>query len=298
MVNRIKEKQIKEKNRLTGLLEIHVGVLLFGIVGLFGKLIDLPAMVIVFGRVLFASVSLFLVLLVFGGGIRLKRKRDYFYIGGLGFILAIHWTSFFKSIQLSSVAVGLLTFSTFPVFVAFLEPLLFKEKLEFKSVLLAMVALGGVAFIVPEFRIENSITRGAFWGVVSGFTFALLSVLNRKFVKHYSGYIVAFYQDLGAALVLFPLIFLFSFDVSRKDIWLLLLLGIVFTGLAHSLFIGGLKFVKSRAASIIGTLEPVYGIIAALIVLGEIPPLRVVVGGIIIIGVALYETVSTKSSGY
>ncbi len=284
--------------RLKGLVEIHAGVLLFGLVGLFGKLISLPPMIIVFGRVLFASLSLFLLLVFWGKSIRLKRKRHYLYMGSLGFILAVHWTSFFESIRLSTVAIGLLTFSTFPVFVAFLEPLFFHERLEFKAVVLAAFAFGGITLIIPEFRIGDAVSRGVLWGMFSGLTFAILSILNRRFVRDYSGYVVAFYQDVGAMVVLSPFLFLFRFSLEVRDIWLLFLLGVVFTGLAHSLFIGGLKCVKSRTASIIGSLEPVYGIIAAIVILGEKPALKVVLGGVIIIGVALYETVSTRRSGY
>ena len=276
-----------------GLVKIHAGVVLFGLVGLFGKLINLPSAVIVFGRVVFASISVFLLLIITGETISLEGNRDYLYMGGLGVILAIHWGSFFRAIKLSTVAIGLLTFSTFPVFVAFLEPLFLHEKLKFRSFLLALLTFCGIVLIVPEFKFENDVTRGAFWGVFSGLTFAILSVLNRMFVKSYSSYLVVFYQDLGASIVLLPFVFFSRFALEVKDIALLFLLGTVFTGVAHSLFIGGMRYVSSRTASIIGSLEPVYGVIAALLFLGEVPPLRVIVGGVIIVGIAFYETIST-----
>jgi len=209
----------------------------------------------------------------------------------MGVILAVHWVTFFQAIQVSTVAIGLLTFSTFPVFVTFLEPFFFRERLELKDILIAFVAVIGVAFVVEEFEIRNSVAQGALWGIASGFTFALLSIMNRKYVKEYSSIIVAFYQDLIATVVLLPFLFLTAPVFRLNDILLLSILGVIFTGLAHSLFINGLASVKAQKASIIASLEPVYGIIAAILLLGSIPTLRVILGGLIILGAAFYATV-------
>jgi drug/metabolite transporter (DMT)-like permease len=274
-----------------GLLEIHIAVLFFGLAGLFGKLISLPSTIIVLGRVFFATIFLSLVLLYLKQGIKLKQKQDYFFMSLMGVILAVHWVTFFQAIQVSTVAIGLLTFSTFPVFATFLEPIFFRERVELKDILVAFVAVIGVALVIPGFEIRNSITQGALWGIASGFTFALLSVMNRKYVKEYSSIIVAFYQDSIATVVLFPFLFLAAPVFRLNDILLLSILGVIFTGLAHTLFIKGLASVKAQKASIIASLEPVYGIVAAILLLGAIPTLRVVFGGIIILGAAFYTTV-------
>ena len=209
----------------------------------------------------------------------------------MGFILAVHWAAFFQAIQVSTVAIGLLTFSTFPVFVTFLEPIFFRERLDLKDIIVAFVAVIGVALVIEEFEIRNSMTRGELWGIVSGFTFALLSIMNRKYVKEYSSIVVAFYQDFIATLVLLPFLFVKVPVFRLTDIFLLFILGVVFTGLAHTLFIKGLANVKAQKASIIASLEPVYGIVAAILLLGAIPTLRVFIGGVIILGAAFYATV-------
>ena len=281
--------QVKARRR--GLLEIHTAVLFFGLAGLFGKLILLPPTIIVLGRVVFATIFLSLVLLYLKQGIRLQQKQDYFLMALMGVILAVHWVTFFHAIQVSTVAIGLLTFSTFPVFVTFLEPVFSRERVELKDIFVAFVAVMGVALVIPEFEIRNSMTRGALWGIASGFAFALLSIMNRKYVKEYSSIIVAFYQDSIATVVLLPFLFLVAPVFRLTDILLLSILGVIFTGLAHTLFIKGLASVKAQKASIIASLEPVYGIIAAILLLGAIPTLRVVLGGVIILGAALYATV-------
>ncbi|MBX2874134.1 MAG: DMT family transporter, partial [Saprospiraceae bacterium] len=111
------------------LVQIHIAVFLFGLAGLFGKLVDQPALIIVLGRVFFGAIALFILYGYRRQSIRLKQQKDYLWFALFGLILAVHWLTFFHSIKISSVAIGLLTYSTFPIFTAFLEPYFFKEKL-------------------------------------------------------------------------------------------------------------------------------------------------------------------------
>jgi drug/metabolite transporter (DMT)-like permease len=282
----------KNKN----LLEIHTAVLFFGLAGLFGKLILLPPLVIVLGRVIFAAVFLALLALYLKQNIQLNQKKDYLYLFIMGIILALHWWTFFQAIRVSTVAVGLLTYSTFPIFVTFLEPYFFKENIKRSDIFLALFTFLGVILVIPRFQIANNITQGALWGIASGFTFAVLSILNRKYVKKYSSLVIAFYQDSAAAIVLLPFLFLMEFTFTLKDILLLALLGVCFTALAHTLFIKGLTRVKAQTASIIACLEPVYGIVMAFFFLGEMPGLRVVFGGILILGTGFYVTIQARKS--
>jgi drug/metabolite transporter (DMT)-like permease len=278
------------------LLEIHIAVLFFGLAGLFGKLILLPPLVIVLGRVIFAAIFLVLLALYFKQNLQLNQKKDYLYLFIMGIILALHWWTFFQAIRVSTVAVGLLTYSTFPIFVTFLEPYFFKEKIKRLDIFLALVTFPGVMLVIPRFEIANNITQGALWGIASGFTFAVLSLLNRGYVKKYSSLVIAFYQDSAAAIVLLPFLFLRELTFTLKDILLLALLGVCFTGIAHTLFIKGLTNIKAQTASIIACLEPVYGIVIAIFLLGEVPGLRVVLGGILILGTGFYATLQAKKS--
>ena len=283
---------VNTKNR--NLTQIHLAVFLFGISGLFGKLLSLSPMIIVLGRVFFSSVFLLVVMFFLKKEIKLKHKKDYFYFVMMGLILAIHWSAFFKSIQVATVAIGLLIFSTFPVFVTFLEPYFFKEKIKIQDIVIAIITLLGVLLVVPKFQIGNNLTEGVLWGILSSFTYAILSMLNRKYVKEYSSVVIAFYEQFIATFVLIPFLFLIKPTFKSMDIVLLILLGVVFTAISHSLFINGLKNVKTQTAGIISSLEPVYGIIFALLIIGEVPTLREVLGGIIILGTAFYTTIKSQ----
>ncbi|PLX47765.1 MAG: EamA family transporter [Desulfobacteraceae bacterium] len=267
-----------------GLIEIHAAVLLFGLAGLFGKFLSLPALVIVFGRTSFAALALSAILFCSKTQIRTKSIQDFSVLILLGIILAIHWTTFFHAIQISTVAVGLLTFSTFPVFVTFMEPYFFKENLRRFDMLTAGSVVLGLILVIPSLDFQNNITQGAFWGIISGFTFAVLSILNRKYVSTYPSMVIAWYQNWIATLTLLPFVFFEDLTLQATDFALLAVLGIFCTALAHVLFIKSLVHIKTQLASITACLEPVYGIIFAFVLLDEIPTFRTILGGCIILG--------------
>ncbi|MBK7474655.1 MAG: DMT family transporter [Haliscomenobacter sp.] len=172
-----------------------------------------------------------------------------------------------------------------------LEPIFFKEdRWAWKDLGLSMLALGGVALVLPDWDIRSHGFQGAILGILSGATFALLAILNRVFVKSYSSIQIAFHQDLSACLFLCVPFFMLAPAVSPGQLALIALLGVVFTAFSHALFIHGMRHVPARSASLIATLEPVYGIVAAAVFLSETPSLKTMAGGMVILGVAVYET--------
>lgn len=279
------------------MISIHLATLLFGLAGLFGKWVALPAQVIVFGRVLFAALFLLPLIAATGQKARLENRFDGGWLALQGALLALHWGSFFKAIQVSSVAVGLLTFASFPVFTALLEPLFEKRPFVWKSLAPAMATLWGVYLVVPDFSASDAVFQGALWGLVSGLTFALLSLYNRRFVRRYSGAVIALWQDGFAMLFLLPFVIPSLPQVTLSDVGLLVLLGTLFTGVSHTLFINGMKRISARRASIVVSLEPVYGIAAAMLLLGEVPDFRAMAGGAIILATALFVTLEGRRKG-
>jgi drug/metabolite transporter (DMT)-like permease len=272
------------------LLEIHAAVVLFGLAGLFGKWLTFSPFIIVLGRVFFASIALFLFFLFSRQSMRVSPTKNYAVFILLGFILAAHWVAFFQSIQISTVAIGLLSYSSFPVFTTFLEPFLFKEKIQISTLLYALLCVLGIFLIIPRFDLTDSVYQGVLWGLFAGFTFSILTIFNRKLSQIYSSLLITFYQDLWATLFLFPFFFILQPHLAGKDILLLLILGIFCTALSHSLFIKGMRLIKAQTAAIISSLEPVYGIIMALFILKEVPTLRTILGGIVILGTTFMVT--------
>ncbi len=272
-----------------GVAQIHIAVFLFGFAGLFGKFLSCSPLYIVLGRTFFASIALFFFARFFSktelSGFD-KKEILFFLLQGI--LLAVHWYSFFLSIQISSVAVGLVTFSTFPLFVTFLEPFFFKEKLKLKDIFIAGAVFIGILLVIPNFNFSNNITRGGFFGIISGFTFAFLAMVNRRNARISDAIAIAFYQNLFASVFLvLPILTIQVISPQFSDIPSLLFLGIFCTALAHTLFIKSLGFIRAQTASVIAGLEPVYGIVLAFFLLNETPQIRTLIGGLIIIGTTI-----------
>ena len=263
-----------------GILAVNLAVLLFGLVGLFAKWIRLPAIAITFGRVLFSSLALGLYLLLRRQSFRVARPGDRLLLAAAGGILALHWWAFLQSIQLSSVAIGTITFSSFPLFVTFLEPLVFRQKLERRNVLIALLILLGVLITVPAFSLSNHVFSGILVGMLSALAYAALTLINKALAGRLSG-------TATAALVLLPSMLSVRARPSVPDLALLLGLGVITTALAHTLFISSLKALPARLAGVCSSLETVYGILFALLLLGEVPSLRELLGAAIILGAVI-----------
>lgn len=272
------------------LLEIHMAVVLFGFPGLFARWVPISPPLLVLGRLIFAALALAAIILARRMTFRLTPQRDVFPLLFCGAVLAVHWTTFFQSVRVSSVAVGLFSYSTFPVFTAFLEPLVSRQRPDRRDILLAGACFFGVFLIIPRLNLNDSVFRGVLWGLVSGATFAVLTVFNRRLTQRRSSLHIAFYQDFFAGILLLPFFLAHRPILSLRDVLFLAALGIICTALAHTLFIHGMRRIRARTASIISSLESVYGVLFALIFLGEIPSMRTVIGGTIILLAALAVT--------
>ncbi len=283
--------------RIKSLLAIHIAVFFFGTAGLFGKLLPLESQEIVFGRTFFAGLTLFILAGTRGSSEGVRKYLSPRFVP-LGSILAFHWYAFYYSIQVSSVAVGLLTFSCFPIVTTFLEPLFFNTKLSRADVTSAALVSLGLYLVVPEFSFENDTTQGVVWGLSSGISFSLLQIGNKKMVLKSSALGVSLGQSFYASLALVPFTDLgFLGEASPRDLFLLVILGVVFTALAHTLFICGLRHIRAQQASVISALEPVYGILLAALVLGSYPDQRTLLGGAIILSTVILSSIPKKTRG-
>lgn len=274
------------------LAALHASVALFGFAALFGKWIALPATEIVLGRTAIAAATLAIVL-------RLRREspgRPAPALAVNGVILALHWVSFFAAVQVSTVAVALLGYASFPLFVLALERRMHRQSTTGRERVAAALATAGLIALVPAYTLSSATTRGVVLGLASGFTFAWLVVRNRALVAARSATHIALWQSAFAALILAPIVLIASpgFVVpSLSETGLLAALGVVCTGAAHTLFIASMRHVSAASASVVAALEPAYGIALATWLLGDLPDPRTMIGGALIIAAAL--TVSARA---
>jgi len=278
-------------HRLQGFLGLHLGVLLLGGTALFAKLIRLSAVDITALRSVFAALALLGLLLVGRGAVWLRRPRDYWMVLLLGVLFGIHWITYFHAMQVSSVAVGLIALYTFPVITVFLEPWFAGERPHYQDVLSALAVIVGIYLMVPAFDLDNSVTLGVLWGVLSAFLFALRNVLQKHYFTHYPAPLTLFYQAVVVAAMVLPFMSAEPWSLGSGQWGLIVLLGILFTALPHALFAHGLIHFKAKSVSLIACLQVVYATLFAWLLLDEIPAWQTVMGGVIIVSAAAYESV-------
>ena len=279
-----------------GIISIMVALPFVSLTGLFGKFLTIAPLLIVQGRSIFAFGTLLIALVFMRKKLFFKDYREWIWLMVSGSILGIHWIAFFEAIQVSTVAIGLLSFASYPLFTTLLEPLFFKEVLRRKNVLAALIVICGLAIMAtsseePNAIISGSVIQGLLWGLLAGFGFSVLTLLNRGYVRNHSPLLLTCWQNGFAALVLLPWSLSESWMISGKEWSLLFILGVICTVGGHTLLINGLRHVKAQIASLlIAGLEPVGAIVFALFLLGEIPSLQTLLGGLLIVGTTFLIT--------
>lgn len=283
-------------NSFKGLFAVHSAVLIFGLTALFSKIITLSALEITLLRSIFAAFIIFVFFLWQKTSLRLSTAKDYGVVILLGVLLALHWVTYFHAMQVSSVAVGVIALYTFPVMTVFLEPLFHGEQPHFKDVMSAVVVFVGIYLLVPEFSLSNETTLGILWGVLSALFFALRNIVQGHYFKGYSAKHSLFYQTLVTFIVLLPFSYEVMPEVTNVQWGQLLILGIFFTAVPHTLFAFSLLNLKAKTVSLVACVQVVYATIFSALLLGEWSEISTVVGGLIVVSAAMYESYTAGQS--
>lgn len=272
------------------LIYLHIAVLLFGGTALFAKLIGLNALDITAYRAAIAGLAICVPLTLQKKPIKLHRAKDYVIAILLGVAVGIHWVTYFAGMQLAGITVGMLAFFTYPVITVFLEPLFNKSKPKTKDIISAVVVIFGIYLLIPNVNLGDDITLGVVTGVVSALFFAIRNITHKRYFSEYGGPQTMFYQTLVASLMLCAFIEVPITEINDTDLILLLIAGVVFTAMPHSLFAASLKHLSAATAGLISCLQPLYGTILAIIILHERPSVMTLIGGALIVSAACFET--------
>lgn len=285
-----------ERNR--NVLILHFTVLIWGFTGVLGGLIETSALQLVWYRVLIAAITLFLYLFFTKKQIAVPKK-DLFKFMGVGILVGLHWIFFFHAIKISTVSVTLVTLSALTLFTAILEPLLNKKKISISDVIIGVVIILGIYLI---FKFEFQYWKGIVFGLLAAACAAVFSILNGKMVKTSSPTIITFYEMIGAwigvsVIMLFTNQFNHAMLLSYSDILYLLLLGSICTALAYVLGVAVMKELSAFTVALTTNLEPVYGIVLAMLIIGQKEQMSngFYMGAIIVLGaVFVYPVVKTR----
>lgn len=259
-----------DKN-LNSYLHLHLIVFIWGFTAVLGALITLDALPLVWFRMLFAVVFIGLYIALKKISLRLNLQIILKLLVA-GLIIALHWFTFFEAIKVSNISVTLACLSTGAFFTSILEPIFFKRKVILYEVLFGLIVIAGLYLI---FQVEGRYMYGIILALTSAFLSASFSIINGKFAKEYDSSAISFYELVGG-VVFFSLFLLYKgsfsvqfFQLSANDFMWLMVLSSVCTAYAFIASVAVMKYLSPYTVMLTINLEPIYGIILALIVFGE-----------------------------
>ena len=283
-----------KNQHLKNIIELNIAILLISTSGVLGRFISMPPPVTIWLRCLFAVFILGAYCWYKKIDLRIYRKKDWKTIILSGLLFGAHWVTYFYALHLSNVAIGMLSLFTYPIITALLEPLFFKTNLNKKHVLLGFIVLIGIYFLAPDFNIENNQTKGVLFGLISAVFYAIRNILMKPKVANYHGSMLMFYQMAVVTLVLWPVLFIFEVTPSSHDWQALLILALVTTSIGHTLFVMSFKNFSISTASIMSSVQPIYGILFGILFLSEIPTINTLIGGFLILITVVIESVNSR----
>ena len=282
------------KSNLKAYFKLHFIIFIWGFTAVLGALIRLDYFTLTWYRMGLASTFLFIYLII-----NEKRRKQLFqfdlknqfrYIIG-GIIIALHWIAFFYAIKASNVSITLITMSSGAFFTSLIEPLFFKRKIYFYEILFGLLILLGFIVLI---KVENIAYTGVYFALIAAFLSGLFSVMNGIYIRTKDAYTLSFYQLFYGFLFLsFTLAVkgdLMQMPHPTRSDWIyLFILASICTAYAFSESIHLMKYLSPYTVMISINLEPVYGIILAIIVLGNQEKMseRFYIGGLIILTIII-----------
>ena len=281
---------MQKKQYLKNLVQLNFAVLIISTSGTLGRYIDLSVPVIIFLRAFIGGSFLY----IFCKWKKLSFKinvNDYKTIFFSGVLMGMHWITYFISLKLSSVAIGMLSVFTYPIITSFLEPLMLNSKFKKSNLLLGLMVLIGIYFLAPEISMKNDQFIAVGFGIFSALCYSIRNIYMKAKSSEYEGSILMVYQLIIVSVLLSPVFYFYDVKGLGASLPAILTLALLTTAIGHTFFVHSFRNFTISAASIISGVQPIYGIIIGMIVLGEYPGVKTIIGGAIILGTVLIESV-------
>ena len=260
-----------QKNKLKSLIHFHFIVFIFGFTAILGSLISIESLGLVWYRMLIAFIFLILIAVIFKINIKVSNKL-LIKLLFCGVLISLHWITFFKAIKVSNVSITLSVLSLGAFLTSFLEPLFYKRKIIPYEVFLGIFVVFGTSLI---FKSQYYYIEGIFYALISVFLSVIFGLINGKLIKQASPFVISIYELLGGVILITVILFFVGnfnmslFDISKSDLFWLMILGTICTAYAFVISVKVLKHLTPYSLMISINMEPVYGIILAIIILNE-----------------------------
>ena len=281
---------MQKKQYLKNLVQLNFAVLIISTSGTLGRYIELSVPVIIFLRAFIGGSFLY----IFCKWKKLSFKinvKDYKTIFFSGVLMGMHWITYFISLKLSSVAIGMLSVFTYPIITSFLEPIMLNSKFKKSNLLLGLMVLIGIYFLAPEISMKNDQFIAVGFGIFSALCYSIRNIYMKAKSSEYEGSILMVYQLIIVSVLLSPVFYFYDVNGLGASLPAILILALLTTAIGHTLFVYSFRNFSISAASIISGVQPIYGIIIGMIVLGEYPGVTTIIGGAVILGTVLIESV-------
>ena len=264
--------KVKDPSMRTAYLKMHLAIFLWGFTGLLGQKIHLNEGMLVWYRMLLSSLAI-LGIFYYRKSLPKISRREIFMIGSIGFLVMLHWVFFYGSIKASSISVAMICLSAIALFSSILEPLINKAPFDFIEILFSAMAVTGISTI---YNSDVSASTGIILGLISAFLSSLFSTFNKRIATKYESLTISFIElsfGFGFLTILLPVYFLFTTDTKLipdgSDFFYLMILSLFCTVLTWILSLQALRKVSAYTMGLALNLEPVYGIILAILFANE-----------------------------
>ena len=204
--------------------------------------------------------------------------------------MGIHWITYFFALQWSNVAIGMLSLFTYPIITVFLEPFFMPVKLQRRHLFLGIIVLIGIYFLVPDFNLKSSATQGLLIGLFSAFAYSIRNIISKKYSSIGSSSVQMIYQLAVIIILLIPVHWIYPSTNLSAEWPYLIILGIITTALGHTLFLSSFSNFRISTASMLSSIQPVFGVLLGALLLDEIPDFRSIIGGILILATVVIES--------
>lgn len=281
-------------------LMLITSMAIFGTIGLFRRNIDISSGELAFYRALLALIFIGLFLFVTKSRIPFgKIKKQIPFLIASGAAMAFNWILLFEAYNYTTVSAATLSYYFAPVLVTILCPVLFKEKMTLKQWICFVMSTVGIVLItgIGSFDSGSNHFKGILFGLGAACLYATVILLN-KFTKGVDGIHRTFLQFLAAVIVLFPyVLFTDGINIGQLDTrghLLLLVVGLVHTGITYCMYFSSLKELPGQKAAILSYIDPLVAVICSVVILNETMTVSQIVGGALILGFTLWNEIASK----
>lgn len=260
-----------QNDKLLNYFHLHFIVFIWGFTAVLGDLITIEAVPLVWHRMLLGSLFV-LIYIIYNKGVLKVSLRSLIKFAFVGLLIALHWLAFFSAVKVSNVSITLAMMSTGAFFASFLEPIFFKRKIIGYEVIFGLIVIMGLYII---FKVESAYLSGILLALLASFLGTLFSIFNGMMVKNHNATVISFYELLfGLVFITLYILFTDGYDntffiLSGSDWTYLIILASICTAYAFIASVHVMKWISPYTVMLTTNMEPVYGILLALLILGE-----------------------------